>query len=102
MCGAPPCGVPDQTRRSRLVLEDVDRGDRMSAAFTTTLPLRLNELIEVGVDCDVPDGEEAKRLTIRHTPGNSLILVIQYREIVGAKRCFGSEAQPFDELTFAA
>jgi AraC-like DNA-binding protein len=73
-----------------------------------SVPLSLNSAIcfkdvgEIAIDWDVADRDEARRLTIRHPPGNGLLLVVQYRERVGARRQFGSEVETCCEHQFAA
>jgi AraC-like DNA-binding protein len=54
------------------------------------------------MDWDVADRDEARRLTIRHPPGNGVLFIAQYRERVGAERQFGAELEPCREYEFAA
>ena len=73
----------------------------MSDSFTITSPVLLNDLIEIVVDWHVPDGDAAKRFTIRQPPGNGLILIAQYRKPAEAKWQFGLEVQTCNEHQFA-
>ena len=74
----------------------------MSVPLSISSGILLKDVVELAMDWDVADRDAARRLTIRHPPGNGLLLIAQYRERVGAKRQFGTEVETCNEFQFAA
>ena len=63
----------------------------MSVAFKAFQPPSLGGIVEEIGDWDIPDGETAKALTVRHPPGTAIFLIAQYRTPVEADWRFGDK-----------
>ena len=72
----------------------------MSVPLSLGSATRLKGVVEVVVDWDVADRDEAKQLVIRQPPGNGLLLIAQYRERVSATRQFGSDIETYTNAGF--
>jgi AraC-like DNA-binding protein len=74
----------------------------MSAIFKVFKPSLLDDVVESIGDWDIPDCKVATTLTIKHPPGTSICLIMQYRMPLLAYWHFGDTRHQLSECKYAA
>jgi AraC-like DNA-binding protein len=73
----------------------------MAVNFRVFRPLSLADLVEVIGDWNIPDGDTAKSLTIKHPPGPRLFLVARYGAPFRTDWQFGSSSRVRSDYALA-